>query len=274
MRLEHRRLEVLQVLELDWVGGVVRERAVEVAVEDGQVERQAFEDLRHDEAAHAVGSVGDHPKRPQLGLVDERSDVRRVALQQVLLLHRAVPFDRRGDARLDAGLDLGEARVLSDGTGATETQLDAVVLRGIVRRGEHGPRRVEVAGGVIEQVGRRQAQVDDIGALGGGAFRKGGGQRHTRRAHVARHQHAIGAREAHEGCAEGARQFVVELVGDRAADVVRLEDGVEGRRHGRISLLAGRTPPGRRSDEYGPGRATCRRSRARRARSTRWCWRV
>ena len=44
--VEHRALEVLEVLELDRVGGVVRERAVELAEEHGERERQALEHLR------------------------------------------------------------------------------------------------------------------------------------------------------------------------------------------------------------------------------------
>ena len=44
--VEHRALEVLQVLELDRIGGVVRERAVELAEEHRERERQAFEHLR------------------------------------------------------------------------------------------------------------------------------------------------------------------------------------------------------------------------------------
>ena len=44
--LEHPGLEVAQVLGLDRVGRVVRERAVELAVQDLEVERQAVEHRR------------------------------------------------------------------------------------------------------------------------------------------------------------------------------------------------------------------------------------
>ena len=51
-------LEVALVGRLHRVGRVVRERAVELAVHDLEVERQPLEHLRHDQPAHAVGRVG------------------------------------------------------------------------------------------------------------------------------------------------------------------------------------------------------------------------
>ena len=62
----HAGLQVALVGGLQRVGGVVRERAVELAVHDLELERrQALEDRGHDQAAHAVGGVGDDAQRPQ-----------------------------------------------------------------------------------------------------------------------------------------------------------------------------------------------------------------
>ena len=87
--VEHRALEVLEVLELDRVGGMVRERAVELAVQHGERERQPLEHLGHDEPAHAVGRVGDDGERPQHRRVDERPHVIAERLEQVEVLDLA-----------------------------------------------------------------------------------------------------------------------------------------------------------------------------------------
>ena len=58
--------QVALVGRLQRVGGVVGERAVELAVHHLELDRrQALEHRRHDEAAHAVGGVGDDPQRAQ-----------------------------------------------------------------------------------------------------------------------------------------------------------------------------------------------------------------
>ena len=145
--VEHRALEVLEVLGLDRIGGVVRERAVELAVEDRQRERQAFEHLR---ARRARPCRWRCRRRPLSGCstddVDERPHVlaeRRRAGRRCSTL----PGDlaARRHARRDHLLDLREAGLLADRRGAGAAQLDAVVLRGVVARGEHRAGRVELA---------------------------------------------------------------------------------------------------------------------------------
>ena len=98
---------------------MVRERAVELAEEDVEVERQAVEHRGHDEAAHAVGGVGHDLQRAQRADVDERADVVGELVEQVALLDpaRARRPARASPAR-DGRLDLGQAGVLADGRGA------------------------------------------------------------------------------------------------------------------------------------------------------------
>ena len=184
-RLEHPGLQVDQVLGLDRVGGVVRERAVELAVQDLEVERQAVEHGGHDEAAHAVGGVGDDLQRPQGDDVDERADVGGEVGEQVDAADRRPPAAGGLEPGGGHGLDLAEAGVLADRLGAGEAQLDAVVLRRVVAGGEHGAGRVEVAGGEVDEVGRGQAEVDDVEALVEHALGEGRGQLDARRPHVA-----------------------------------------------------------------------------------------
>ena len=124
------------VLGLDRVGGVVRERAVELAVEDLEVERQPSNTAGHDEAAHAVGGVGHDLQRLQHRQVDERADVvgerRRAGRCVVTVPGRSAAA---GTPAAASSPDLGEAGVLADRPGAGEAELDAVVLRpGCARR--------------------------------------------------------------------------------------------------------------------------------------------
>ena len=73
-------------------------------------------------------------------------------------------------------LDLDQAGVDADGTGARQAQLDAVVLRRVVRRREHGPGGVEAPGSEIQEVGRAHAQIGDVDALGAHALAEGRGE--------------------------------------------------------------------------------------------------
>ena len=57
-----------------------------------------------------------------------------------------------------------------------------------MRRGEHRTRRVERAGGEVHEVGRRQAEVDDIDALLENTADEGIDQFGTRWSHVATDQ--------------------------------------------------------------------------------------
>jgi hypothetical protein len=94
-----------------------------------------------------------------------------------------------------------------------------------VARGEHGPGQVERAGGEVEQVGRAEAGVQHVGALGGDALGERGRQRSARLAHVAGGDDPRRAGHPGEGRADRPRDLLVQLVGDHPADVVRLDDG-------------------------------------------------
>ena len=106
VQIEDRSLQILQVLGLDRVGRVVRERAVELSVQDGQRERQPLEHAGDDEAAHAVGGVGHDRERLQRGRVDERAHVLSEGVEQVDPLHLARDLAPRRDAGRDHLLDL------------------------------------------------------------------------------------------------------------------------------------------------------------------------
>jgi hypothetical protein len=89
-----------------------------------------------------------------------------------------------------------------------------------------------LAGGVVHEIGRHEAEVDDVEPLALDAVGERGHEVHARRAHVAAHQHPLGTTglaggEPSERGADRAGRVGVELVGGDATDVVGLEDRVE-----------------------------------------------
>ena len=225
--VEHGPLQVLEVLELDRVGGMVRERPVELGIEDRQVDRQVGEHGGDDGAAHAVGGVGDDTQRAQCVDVDEGVDVLDVLGEQVALLDPAPLGGAFEEPGLDRRPDIREPRVLADGGGARPAQLDPVVLGGVVAGSEHRRRRVEPPRREVHEVGRDQPELDHVGAGQGGAVGERGRERLRRRPHVPPHQHQRRARERDERVADPPRDVVVEVVRVQPTDVVGLEDRVE-----------------------------------------------
>ena len=219
---------------------MVGEGAIELGVQLLELERQPVEDAGDDQTAHAVAGVGHDLQGPESAGVDERANVRRVLVEEVELGGRARLRCGWRSAIGDHALDFEQPGVLADRTGAGQAQLDAAVLGGIVRRGEHGARRVELPRREVDQIGGRQTQRHHVGAVLADAGDEGGRQALAGLPHVPRHQHPVGAGERRERCAHQTRCVGVELVGDDAADVVRLEDRVQ-RRHGR-SQRSGRPP--------------------------------
>ena len=72
--------------------------------------------------------------------------------------------------------DRREAGVEADALCSRSAELDAVVGCGVVRCGEHCGGGVEPAGGEVGFVGRAEADGDDVGSAGSGAFGKSGGE--------------------------------------------------------------------------------------------------
>ena len=151
-------------------------------------------------------------------------------------------------------LDVGEPGVAPDGTRAREAHLDPVVPRGVVRRREHRPGRIEVARGEVQEIGRGHAEVGDVDALGPDAIGEGAGERHPRLTHVTGHEDLGGGGEAGHGAPDGQAHVRVELVGHRAAHVVGLEDLVHPA-HRATTIGAARTVLKRKSPHASLGPA-------------------
>ena len=118
-RLQHALPQRDEVLGLDRVGGMVRERAVELAEEDLELEREPREDLRHHESTHPVRGVG-HDLRAAGGTetsTKERTWAAKSA-EEILLADLAAllgPLEQPGGDRV---LDLGQPGGLPDRRGA------------------------------------------------------------------------------------------------------------------------------------------------------------
>ena len=125
------------------------------------------------------------------------------------------------------GLHVSEAGVDADRPCAGQTQLDAVVARRVVRCGEHGTGHVEHARGVVHEIRRGEADVDDIDALLHHSPSEGIDEFGPGRPHVACDDHLVGGGERGESDSECVRDLSVELVGNGASDVVGLDDLVE-----------------------------------------------
>ena len=150
-----------------WFGNVPSSSPYMTSSSNGQ----ALEHLGHDQAAHAVGGVGDDLAA---GVSSDGStndttwsansssrSTRRSRARGV-----AAGAGRSPSSTASAiALIVGQAGVGADRAGPGQAQLDAVVLGRVVRGGEHRARRVERPGGEVDEVGRHQAEVDDVDAL-------------------------------------------------------------------------------------------------------------
>ena len=137
-RAPHGLADVVQVLELEGIRLVVRERAVRLEVEARHVERQAREQGLEPRRRHAVAAV-DRDAQPRPRLAD-RQHVLDVGVAHVDALD--VSPARRAAAPAGAArepLDLLQPAGLADRDRVLATQLEAVVLRRVVGGGQHDP---------------------------------------------------------------------------------------------------------------------------------------
>ena len=159
-----------------WFGKVPSSSAEQVVRGD----RQPLEHRRHDEPAHPVRGVGDDDERPHRVHVDEPQHVLDVGVEQVPLLHRPA-VGRRREPRLDQRPDIAQPRVLPDGACARPAELQPVVLLRVVARGDHDARQVERAAREVQEIGRRETEVDHVGTLRGDTLGERGGEVRRRR---------------------------------------------------------------------------------------------
>ena len=177
-----------------------------------------------------------------MAVVDEREAVIGEIRQHVAPLDRSRPRRRLEPAGGDEVADGEHSRLGRQRDRAFAAQLEPVVLLWIVRRGDHDAGRIaEFADGEIQLVGARQPEVDDVRSLGRDASRERVEERLRGRAHVAPDGDGRRMEILHERAPDQFGDRFVQLVGERSADVVALEDAeIDVRLHAHLASWAGK----------------------------------
>ena len=221
-------LKVHKVLRVQRVRLVVGEGAVELEVQRADV--HVPQHRRHCHAGHAVGRVHRDNKLAARGHRHKFAQVGGVLLQGVMLIDDSrFPLVPR-HALEDHAANLAQAGVRGHRGRTRAAELDAVVLRRVVRGGEHGARAALGAGDEVELVGGRQAQQGHVDPLAGGALGEDVCKRRRGRAHVVADSDAglaFPAQDVRERRASGADEVLVDGLADDAADVVRLDNALQ-----------------------------------------------
>lgn len=224
---------------------MVGERAVQLEVHGDDVEREPFEDGGDGVAAHAVARIDHDLQRTDGRQVDQGPQVGRVVGEGVALGDVTGGGDRLRSTLLgpllDQGADVGEPGVLAHGRGAGPAQLDAVVLRRVVRGREHRTGQAEAAGGEVQLVGRTEADEGDVRTTRRRTACESRGEAGRRRPHVVADHDRFGGRHLDERRPEPLGQRFVPLVGHDSAHVVRLDDLRQISSHGPVLLRFLRT---------------------------------
>ena len=146
-----------------------------------------------------------------------------------------------GSRRLDLTGFVGVSKVLfgqlthlrqpgvgSDRDRPLPAQLDPVVLRRVVRGGDHGTGNLAAAGDEIDDIRRHLTQREHAGPLADHPLDEGVPQRRRGQPAVVSHRNGVGPGEPGERCPHLAGNVLVELtVVGAAPDVVCLEDQIE-----------------------------------------------
>ena len=173
-------LQVALVGRLDGVGRVVRERAVELAVHDLEVERAARSNTFGTiEAAHAVGGVGHDLQGLEQRPVDERHDVVGEVVEEVHRVLGAPPAAGRADGagrgrpRPSAWISL---RPVSTPTGLAPARHSLMPLywAGLCDAVNMAPGASKRPAAKYTRSVEHEAEVDDVDALAAHAVAEGG----------------------------------------------------------------------------------------------------
>ena len=253
---------------------VVREGAVDLAVELLDLGADGLQHARAEPAGHAGTGVDHHPQRALE--LDVAGDALDVFLADVALLVGA----RRVGA---VQLALDDARVQRlDGLArerlAADDDLEAVVVGRVVAAGDrHAGARAQRVGPVVHQRRGREPDVDDVAAGGAQALDQRVGHRRAGQAAVAAHDDLAQALLVHQradGLAQRLGHALVEALADHAAHVVGAEDrAIDQQRRRRIDPparergghhLLGRTGQGLGHGQLGLGLGLGRRLAQRR----------
>ena len=219
--LLHGEDQILQVVRIRWIGVMVREFAIHLAIQFLHVATDAGQHRRRNRACHAIATVHHHLE-PVLDL-DVIGDAGDVVI---------VDADDLQAARAFAQAVFGNARVeILDGAFgqgfATQHDLEAVVVGRVVASGDRNAGAgLQVIGGKVGQRCWCEANVDDIATGGAQAFDQRAGKLGSGQAAIATDdnlaQPAI-SRLAADSPPDLPGNIVGEGLAKYAADVVSAE---------------------------------------------------
>ena len=241
------RLQVDQSCHIERVGLVVGKGSVEFEIERHQFDVHSAENRRDGVSGHAVTGVGDDLEPATVPERCEFAESIGVSAQCVCGLEDADEFTTTFAVEEFGGRfgDSAESAVQTDGPGARPTHLEAVVTGRIVTRSDHDAGDVPLPRGEVQQVGRRQADIDDTAALGADAVPDRPGDLRRRFSHVpADGRTAPAITDSGFVCerlSKGISERGIELFGRAAADVVGLDHRLKAWVHQRsLSVLSKR----------------------------------
>ena len=166
-RLDH----IGQVFRLGRIGVMVREIAIDFAVERDDLATETLEQFRRDGTGHPVAAIHDDFHRAgQLDVADDLVDVGSLDVGAAALALAMLQV-----AGLDALLEVLDG--IEGQRGAADDHLQAVVVRWVVAAGDRDAGvAAQFVGSEIGQRGRHAADIDGVDAGGADAVHQGAGQ--------------------------------------------------------------------------------------------------
>ena len=203
---------------------MIREAAVRLEVQLLDLQRQPRQQRLEPDRRHAVRAIDRDAQRRDCGAGDSER-LAHEAIHDVDAFAPASRSGRRACRLADEPLDLAQAAGLANGLGVAAADLHAVVLPGVVRRGQHDPAvRVQRIDREIQHRRRREPDVEHCRARLARAAHERLAELRGMRARVATDREPPRSEETHRRVPDAIRELRIEFARHEAADVIRLED--------------------------------------------------
>ena len=204
----------------------VGEETVGVVVNFYDVERQKFFQLVNDGTRRAVAGVDDDFQRTKIFNVDVTQKTFDVIGHDVDSADGARRFAERPIAAFvrNGGFNVKQTGFRRNGTYALADEFHAVVLFGIVRRGDHDAAvKIVVARREVNHFGADLPNVKNVTARLGESANKRVAQRGTRQANIVPDGNFMRAEQFGKNSADAICQLLIDAFGINAANVVGSE---------------------------------------------------
>ncbi len=216
--------QIAGILRLDRVGLMIREGAVQLEEERGELAGQVFENERQHLAGHAIAGVDGNPHRPDGGDIDHRQCVRDKRRGNVTLIQVAMATGIAKLAGQDEVANLANALIHRERARFLAAELESVVFGGVMGcSNHHAGREAVLADGEIEAIGRDETDVRHIGALVADAVDQRRGKHRAGDAHVAPDTDMVHTEVGHERAADPVGDLRRQLRWHNPTNIVGLE---------------------------------------------------